>query len=72
MSAPQSDLAFLVAGVVLGALEDDACLRALPLRAVPELVAGVVTGRIVLEDAAGRRRLVVEVGDVDAEPGGHA
>jgi hypothetical protein len=62
----KSMLAYLVAGAVWAALEHAGALLSYPLRPVPELVDGVVTGRIFLVDAVGRRRLVVDV--LDAEP----
>jgi hypothetical protein len=62
-AARKSDLAYLVTGVLRVALGDNGGFEALGLRAVPELVAGVTTGRVVIEDGAGRRRLVVDVLD---------
>jgi hypothetical protein len=59
----KSDLAYLVTGILLGTCWQSDALGHLALRAVAEFVDGVTTGRIFLEDADGRRRVVVDVAD---------
>ena len=58
----KSTLAYFVAGALVAVCHTR--LTELGLHAVPELVDGVVTGRLWIDDAVGQRRLVIDVCDL--------